>query len=207
MKICVGRSCLPAIRQVQSPVLHLLSKLSDSIEAAAGCQYPPAGRQARYRPFAARASLFCPTTYSEIADPAIPSKWHSLLAARVLVYIVVKPTVYIETSVISYLTSQASRDVVVAAHQQLTAEWWQRALPQFEPFVSLVVLEEIARGDPQAASRRQDSVAGFGVLEVSAEVRNLAERYFAAIDIPERARADAYHLALAVWHGMDYLLT
>lgn len=52
-----------------------------------------------------------------------------------------------------------------------------------------------------------DSVAGFGILEVSTEVRDLAEHYFTAIDLPERARADAYHLALAVWHGMDYLVT
>lgn len=120
---------------------------------------------------------------------------------------VMKRTVYIETSVISYLTAQMSRDLVVAAHQQLTAEWWQHALPQFEPFVSAVVLEEIAQGDPEAARRRKDSVAGFSVLEVSAEVRDLAEHYFSAIDLPERARADAYHLALAVFHGMDYLVT
>jgi len=118
-----------------------------------------------------------------------------------------KPTVYIETSVISYLTAQTSRDLVVAAHQQLTAEWWQQALPQFEPFVSAVVLEEIAKGDPEAAKRRMDGVAAFEVLEVSAEVKELAEHYFTAIDLPEKARADAYHLALAVWHGMDYLVT
>jgi hypothetical protein len=63
-----------------------------------------------------------------------------------------KPTVCVETSVISYLTAQVSRDLVVAAHQQLTAEWWEQALPTFEPFVSPVVLEEIGRGDPDAAS-------------------------------------------------------
>ena len=54
-----------------------------------------------------------------------------------------KTRVYVETTVVSYLTGQMSRDLVVAAHQQLTAEWWQQALPQFEPFVSPVVLEEI----------------------------------------------------------------
>jgi len=118
-----------------------------------------------------------------------------------------KPTVYIETSVISYLTAQMSRDLVVAAHQQLTADWWQQALPQFEPFVSSVVLEEIAKGDPEAANKRKTSVATFGILEVSTDVRDLAEQYFTAIDLPERARADAYHLALAVRHGMDYLVT
>jgi hypothetical protein len=57
-----------------------------------------------------------------------------------------KPSVYVETSVISYLTAQVSRDLVVAVHQQLTVEWWEQALPGFEPFISPVVLEEIARG-------------------------------------------------------------
>ncbi|MEN6577881.1 MAG: type II toxin-antitoxin system VapC family toxin [Phycisphaerales bacterium] len=118
-----------------------------------------------------------------------------------------RPSVYIETSVISYLTAQASRDLIVAAHQQLTVEWWEKALPAFEPFVSPVVLEEIARGDPDAAKRRMKAVAVFEVLGVVAEIRDLAEQYFGAIDLPEKARADAYHLALAVWYGMDYLVT
>jgi len=118
-----------------------------------------------------------------------------------------KPTVYIETSVVSYLTAQVSRDLVVAAHQELTIEWWDKALPKFEPFVSPVVLEEIARGDPDAAKKRIQAVRAFGVLEVVPEVRDLAERYFTAIDLPEKVRADAYHLALAVWHGMNYLVT
>jgi predicted nucleic acid-binding protein len=118
-----------------------------------------------------------------------------------------KPTVYIETSVISYLTAQVSRDLIVAAHQQVTAEWWEQALPKFEPFISPVVLEEIGRGDPDAAKRRRKAVAAFKVLEVAPQVRDLAEYYFAVIDLPEKARADAYHLALAVWHGVDYLVT
>jgi predicted nucleic acid-binding protein len=118
-----------------------------------------------------------------------------------------KPTVYIETSVISYLTAQVSRDLIVAAHQELTIEWWEQALPKLQPYVSPVVLEEIAKGDPDAAKKRMKVVSAFGVLEVVPEIRDLAERYFAAIDLPEKARADAYHLALAVWHGMDYLVT
>jgi predicted nucleic acid-binding protein len=118
-----------------------------------------------------------------------------------------KPTVYVETSVISYMTAQVSRDLIVAAHQQLTVEWWLRALPKLHPFVSTVVLGEIAQGDPEAARKRMDIVAQFDILEVVPEVRELAERYFSAIDLPERARADAYHLALAVWHGMNYLVT
>jgi len=118
-----------------------------------------------------------------------------------------KPTVYIETSVVSYLTAQVSRDLIVAAHQELTVEWWEQALPKLQPYVSPVVLEEIAKGDPGAAKKRMKAVSDFEVLEVVPEVRDLAERYFMAIDLPEKARADAYHLALAVWHGMDYLVT
>ena len=119
----------------------------------------------------------------------------------------VKPTVYIETSVISYLTAKPSRDLVVAAHQQVTHDWWDLALPKLEGFISAIVLEEIARGDPQAAQLRLQRVASFPILEIVREVHELAEAYFVAINIPQKARADAYHLALATWHGLDYLVS
>ena len=118
-----------------------------------------------------------------------------------------KPTVYIETSVISYRTARLSRDLIVAAHQQLTHEWWERVLPQCDAFVSPVVLEEIAQGDPDAAQRRLQSIASVPVVEVLLEVHTLAAAYFAAIPLPDKAQADAYHLALAAWHGLDYLVS
>jgi predicted nucleic acid-binding protein len=119
----------------------------------------------------------------------------------------VKPTVYIETSVISYRTARPSRDLIVAAHQQMTHEWWERVLPQCEAFVSPVVLDEIANGDPDAAARRQQSVSAFPVVEVVPEVHTLAAAYFTAILLPDKAQADAYHLAQAAWHGLDYLVS
>jgi hypothetical protein len=71
-----------------------------------------------------------------------------------------------------------------------------------------VVLEEIAHGDSDAAHRRQPSIATFPVLEVVSEVHALAAAYFAAIPLPDKAQADAYHhLALAAWHGLDYLVS
>ena len=82
----------------------------------------------------------------------------------------VKPTVYIETSVISYRVTRLSRDLIVAAHQQLTHKWWERVLPQCDAFVSPVVLEEIAQGAPDAAQRRLQSIASFPALEVVPEV-------------------------------------
>lgn len=118
-----------------------------------------------------------------------------------------KPAVYIETTVISYLTAKPSRDLIIAAHQQITREWWDMALPHFEAFISPIVLEEISKGDEQAAKSRLDRVSSFPLLEVLPEVRNLAESYFSAIEIPEKARADSYHLAIAAWHGMDFLVS
>ena len=118
-----------------------------------------------------------------------------------------KPTVYIETTVISYVTARPSRDLIIAAHQQITHEWWEMALPNFEVFISPIVLDEISRGDQQAAVLRLERVSSFSLLEVLPEVRNLAESYFSAIEIPEKARADSYHLALATWHGMDFMVS
>lgn len=118
-----------------------------------------------------------------------------------------KPTVYIETTVISYRMAKSSRDLIIAAHQQITHEWWDIAIPRFDAFISPIVLEEISKGDADAAKLRLDSVSSFQLLEVLSEVRDLADSYFSAIEIPEKARADSYHLAVAAWHGMDFLIS
>ena len=117
------------------------------------------------------------------------------------------PTVYIETTVVSYLTARPGRDLVVAAQQEVTRIWWERALPRFRPYVSPVVLEEVAAGDPEAARRRLAAIASFPVLSVEPGVESLATRYFDAIPLPGRARADALHLALATWHGVDFVVS
>ena len=118
-----------------------------------------------------------------------------------------KPTVYIETSVIGYLTARPSRDLIVAAHQQITTEWWEISLPNLDGFISPIILEEISKGDAQAAQKRLAVVEPFEILELIPEIKELADLYFDAVDLPEKARADAYHLAMAIEHGMDYLVT
>ena len=75
-----------------------------------------------------------------------------------------KPRVYIETSVVSYLTSRRSRDVVIAAHQELTLEWWETRRPAFDAVVSELVLEEARRGDQEAASERLVALAPLPIL-------------------------------------------
>lgn len=118
-----------------------------------------------------------------------------------------KTTVYIETSVISYLTAWPSRDLIVAAHQQITADWWAAIRPQVECVISPFVIQEAERGDQTAAQKRLESITSLRVLNLNDEITALAQKYFAAIDIPEHARLDAFHLATAVWHRVDYLLS
>jgi len=119
----------------------------------------------------------------------------------------VKPSVYVETSVIGHCVSRPSRHVVTAGHQMVTRRWWEFDLPKFDAFISQVVLDEISAGDVKAAQERLTIVQGMAVLELTNEIEALAKQYFARIDLPGRARADAFRLALATSHGMDYLVT
>jgi len=117
-----------------------------------------------------------------------------------------KPKTYIETSVISYLTALPSRDLVIAAQQQMTMDWWA-SREAFDLFVSEFVLEEAGRGDVAAAGRRLGGLGGLPLLEVTAEAITLAEVLVSRGGLPTKARVDAFHVAIATVHGMDFLLT
>jgi predicted nucleic acid-binding protein len=117
-----------------------------------------------------------------------------------------RPRVYLETTILSYLTAWPSRDLVRAAHQQLTREWWERR-QGYELFVSQLVVRERQAGDPQAAAARLEALAGLPLLEQSEQVEMLARELIDRVPMPERAAADALHIATATAHGMDYLLT
>jgi predicted nucleic acid-binding protein len=116
-------------------------------------------------------------------------------------------TIYLETTIPSYLASRPSRDLVVAAHQQITHDWWAQAKNRFELFVSEAVLEEIRAGDPEAAARRMDTVRGLPVLALTEKVRRLVRVYSARLGLPPHAGADVVHIALAVTYELDYLVT
>ena len=117
-----------------------------------------------------------------------------------------KPKVYIETTVVSYLTGWPSRDLIVAAHQQITREWWQ-ARTRFDLYVSQIVIREAGGGDPEPAALRLKAVEGIQVLELSPEARSLAKQLITEGPLPEKAELDALHIGIAVVNGMDYLLT
>lgn len=107
---------------------------------------------------------------------------------------------------ISYLTALPSRDIVHAAHQQITREWWNKR-SRFSLYVSQAVLGEARRGNASAAARRLAAVQGLTVLAVTGEASDLAERFLRASALPAKAALDAIHIAVAVVNGMDYLLT
>jgi hypothetical protein len=118
-----------------------------------------------------------------------------------------KPRIYLETTIPSYLAAWPSRDLVVAAHQQVTKEWWDNRRGDFALFVSQMVLQEAGEGDPDASSRRLDTLKEISVLEVTKEARAFAKRLTNQVPLPPKAAIDGLHIALAVVHQMDYLLT
>ncbi|MDZ7617824.1 MAG: type II toxin-antitoxin system VapC family toxin [Patescibacteria group bacterium] len=117
------------------------------------------------------------------------------------------PTVYLETTIPSYLAAYPSRDLIVAAHQQITHEWWRTAPDRFDLYISEAVVSEIRNGDPTAVARRIAIVDGLPVLELNEEVRRLVHQYDQRLGLIGRARADLPHLAFAVAYQMEYLVT
>ena len=86
-----------------------------------------------------------------------------------------KPSLYIETSVVSYLTARLSRDLITAARQQLTAVWGARQRARYDLFISPLVLEEAELGDPEAAAARLAILGGLDLVMPSSETDALAE--------------------------------
>lgn len=118
-----------------------------------------------------------------------------------------KAKVYIETTIVSYLTARPNRDVVIAGHQQTTHDWWQTSRERFDLVASQLVVREASEGDPKAAQERLDILTTLTLLEVTEEAVALAQELVTAGAVPEKAAEDALHIALAVTNGVEYLLT
>lgn len=115
-------------------------------------------------------------------------------------------TVYIETTVVSYLTARSSRDVVLAAHQTLTREWW-RGRTAYQLRVSQLVLDEAAAGDPLMRARRLRALRGIPVLPLTDAATRLAKELVRRGALPKTAIVDAFHIGVAAAHEVTYLLT
>ena len=117
-------------------------------------------------------------------------------------------TVYLETTIIGYLTARSSDAVIFLARQQLTRQWWNEQRSNYELVVSQLVLDEASAGDPAAAQERLAYLDGLPLLDVQHPgVAALADRLIAEHVLPTKAAADARHVAVATVFGVDYLLT
>jgi hypothetical protein len=117
------------------------------------------------------------------------------------------PTLYLDTTIVSYLTARPSRDVLIARHQAITRQWWEEHRQRHVCLVSDLVREEARRGDPDAARRRTDVLSTLSYVEKSAQSCEFASRILAECRLPVRVYDDTRHVAIAAMNGLEVLLT
>lgn len=116
-------------------------------------------------------------------------------------------TVYIETSLVGYLTARLSNNLILMANLEITRRWWDTRRSQFTLYISQVVLDEAEEGDSEMAARRLEILKDLAVLELTEAVQDLGEQFLRKSNLPSKASDDAIHIAAATIHGLDYLLT
>lgn len=117
------------------------------------------------------------------------------------------PRIYIETSVISHLISRHSRDLLIAARQEATSEWWEKRGATFEAITSNLVLKEVAAGNAEAAMRRLAICQPLPKLSIEADCEELADRLITTGAVPPTKQEDALHIALATLAQVEYIAT
>jgi len=117
------------------------------------------------------------------------------------------PKVYIETSIVSYLRQQISSQIIAAARQLLTRQWWDNERENYDLFSSQYVLDEAADGNPNLAKERLDALADIPLLELGPEIDAIAKAIVSRAILPQKAEVDALHIATTAHHRIDYLLT
>jgi hypothetical protein len=118
-----------------------------------------------------------------------------------------KAKLYLETTIPSYLTGRPSRDLLVAAHQGITRDWWESRRSDFDMYVSELVVQEVKAGDALLANQRLEILRDIPVLAVNDEILQLAGDLITEGPIPRKGAGDAAHIAIATVYGCDYLLT
>jgi hypothetical protein len=118
-----------------------------------------------------------------------------------------RKSLYVESTIPSYVTAWDSRDVVILGKQVQTREFWNNKRHKYDLYISDYVLDEIRDGDPDAAQKRLNFVDGIPVYPKTPEIDALAVMYQKLLGIPDRAKTDCTHLATCVVQHIDYLLT
>jgi hypothetical protein len=118
-----------------------------------------------------------------------------------------KPRVYIETTILSYLTARTPKDVIALARQKITKDWWENRSIDFDLVTSRLTELEISRGDAAAAARRQAAIKDITLISHDERVAPLAARFIEANTIPAKAADDAVHLSICAVNAIPFLLT
>jgi predicted nucleic acid-binding protein len=118
-----------------------------------------------------------------------------------------KSRIYLDTSVISYFVARPSKDVIQQAHQKLSKEWWRQFHARHQLYISVYVLDEIEKGNKEAAAKRLKAIEGLPILDTSDSVERLAKVILKELSIPEKSRLDGYHLAIAALNSQDYIVS
>ncbi|MDE0314620.1 MAG: type II toxin-antitoxin system VapC family toxin [Candidatus Poribacteria bacterium] len=122
-------------------------------------------------------------------------------------YAAIKPTVYVETSVISYLTSLPSRNSLVLSRQEATRQLWNEHFDDFEFIVSNIVVGEIRKGDEKEIQLRLKAIADFRILEKSPAADRLTQLLLDSGAVPQNSGSDAQHISIATVYRLDYLIS
>jgi hypothetical protein len=115
--------------------------------------------------------------------------------------------VYIETTIPSYLAAWPSRDLLQAARQQITHDWWNKQRQNYDLCISQTVVDEAAAGDTDAANRRMPFLQDLPLLDLTEAVNDVAKAIMNSALLPEKATRDALHIAVSSVHSIDILLT
>jgi|SRR5580692_10782489 hypothetical protein len=118
-----------------------------------------------------------------------------------------KPSLYVETTIPSYLAARPSRDPLIAGQQAATKTWWRLRRRSFELFTSQFVVNEAALGEAKIAAKRLQILRPIEKLHITPEVDDFARRILAAHLLPARAAVDAFHIATSTVHVMHFFLT
>ena len=130
-----------------------------------------------------------------------------LVHAKMLAGAGIKESVYIETTIVSYLTAWPSRDIVRLGHQMLTRDWWDTQRNRFETGHQRIDDSRSFGRRCSGGGRTTQSLSGITTLNSSPATEALANALVAAFALPPNRLRDALHIATAAGNGIDYLLT
>jgi predicted nucleic acid-binding protein len=116
-------------------------------------------------------------------------------------------SVYIETSILGYLTARPTKNLIIAANIEITRDWWESRRNNFSLYISQIVIDEVTQGDAEIAARRLKIIQDLPCLELYQDINNLAAQFLLKSNLPQKASDDATHIAAATVYGLDYLLT